>query len=64
MIQSIKHYNESLQVKIKESDKKAIDFKVVHDTELLIGEILVRIFFSEAGVKKKVGNTPLSIALA
>lgn len=41
-----------------------MDFKVVHDTELLIGDILVRIFFSEAGAKKKVGNTPLSIALA
>jgi hypothetical protein len=31
---------------------------------MLIGEILVRIFFSEEGAKKKLGDTPLSIALA
>lgn len=31
---------------------------------MLIGDILVRIFFSEEGAKKKIGDTPLSIALA
>jgi hypothetical protein len=41
-----------------------VDFKVVHDTEILIGEILVKIFFSEEGAKKKIGSTSLSIALA
>ena len=64
MKKSISDYNQLLKAKIEESDSKSIDFKVVHDTELLIGDILVRIFFSEEGAKKKIGDTPLSIALA
>lgn len=64
MKKSIMGYNQSLKATILESDSKSVDFKVVHDTELLIGDILVRIFFSEEGAKKKIGNTPLSIALA
>ena len=31
---------------------------------MLIGDILIRIFFSEEGAKKKVNGQPLSIALA
>jgi cytochrome P450 len=55
---------ESINTRIDESSTKSTVFKVIHDTEVMIGDILIRIFFSEAGAKKKVGDTPLSIALA
>ena len=64
MQSSIKVNFTNLRKKIEESESKSVVFKVVHDTEVLIGEILVRIFFSEEGAKKKVGSKPLSIALA
>lgn len=64
MISSIKTNFQALRKQVEQSESKSVDFKVVHDTEILIGEILVRIFFSEQGAKKKVGNSPLSIALA
>lgn len=41
-----------------------MDFKVLHDTETLIGEILVSIIFAEDATNKKVNGCPLSIALA
>jgi hypothetical protein len=47
MQSSIKANYANLRKRIEESQSKSIDFKVVHDTEVLIGEILVRIFFSE-----------------
>lgn len=37
MKRSILEYNKSLKEKISSSDTKSVDFKVVHDTELLIG---------------------------
>ena len=37
---------------------------MVQDNELMIGEILVRIFFSEEAVHKKVHGMSLSLALA
>lgn len=43
---------------------QSVDFKVLHDTETLIGEILVSIIFSESAIDKKVNGVPLSIALA
>jgi hypothetical protein len=64
MNRSIATYTSNLKKKINETDKKALTFKVVHDTEDLIGDILIRIFFSEEGAKKYIGNKPLSIALA
>ena len=41
-----------------------MEFRVLTDTETLIGEILVRIIFSEEAISKKVNGVPLSIALA
>lgn len=61
---SILSYSEKLKKRIEDSSNKCVDFKVVHDTEVLIGEILIRIFFSEEGTKKFIRNKPLSIALA
>ena len=49
---------------IKDSSQKAIEFNVVQDNELMIGEILVRIFFSEEAVHKKVHGMSFSLALA
>ena len=43
---SIKNNFALLKTKIENSPSKSVDFKVVHDTEILIGEILVKIFFS------------------
>lgn len=63
MQRSIQGYIADFKQKIEASPTKAVDFKVVHDTETLIGDILIRIFFSEEGAKKKVGDSPLSIAL-
>ena len=64
MQKSISNYVENTKHKIDESSSKSVNFEVVHDTEYLIGDILIRIFFSEEGAHKKVGNLPLSIALA
>lgn len=46
------------------SAEKSVEFRVLTDTETLIGEILVRIIFSEEAISKKVNGVPLSIALA
>jgi hypothetical protein len=37
---------------------------VLHDSEVVIGEILVGIVFGKGALNKKVKNQPLSIALA
>ncbi len=45
-------------------EKKSFDFKVLHDAEVAIGEILVGIVFGKGAISKKVKGQPLSIALA
>lgn len=71
MEMSIRRYTADLLTKIQSNgntslilDKKSVDFKVLHDTETLIGEILVSIIFTEEAIDKKVNGCPLAIALA
>jgi hypothetical protein len=45
-------------------EKKSFDFKVLHDGEVVIGEILVGIVFGKNAISMKVKGQPLSIALA
>jgi cytochrome P450 len=61
---SIKDFSNRFLDSIAASSGKSVEFKVLTDTETLIGEILVRIIFSEEAISKKVNGVPLAIALA
>lgn len=61
---SIERFMSRVQDEIKQSPTKSREYSVVQDNEEMIGEILVRIFFSEEAVHKKVHGMSLSLALA
>lgn len=56
--------NQGIRYRFCYVEKKYFDFKVLHDGEVVIGEILVGIVFGKGALSKKVKGQPLSIALA